>query len=34
MLLATSNGLMGASKVKALFGDGAGLVDVDSSLSS
>jgi hypothetical protein len=34
MLLATSNGLIGASNVKALLGDGAGLVDADSSLSS
>jgi hypothetical protein len=34
MFLATSKGLMGASKVKALFEDGAGFVHADSSLSS
>jgi hypothetical protein len=34
MLLAISNGLMGASNVKALLGDDVGLVDADPSLSS
>jgi hypothetical protein len=34
MVLATSKGLTGAPKVKALLGDGAGFVDSDSSLSS
>jgi hypothetical protein len=34
MFLATSKGLIGASKIKVLLGDGAGFVDSDSSLSS
>jgi hypothetical protein len=34
MVLATSKGLIGASKIKALLGDGAGFGASDSSLSA